>query len=394
LRGGLRPGITELVGESAAGKSQMALQWLIQAQMPPESGGANGASVYLCTEDVPLKRLKQIAQGYSQRYEWAKDFDFLQNIFIESVPELEQFQRAIFEILPRMLSEQEIRLVVIDSLGAVLRTEFEANEMSERAALLFRIGAHLAKLSSQYACPILVVNQVSDAFLPEYMNSSRQPFDSLIGNYTSKNAVRSSGRMCLPTLGVSWAHCINTRLFVTRESRPSLILPMEPVPADDSVDTLPPTKRVRAANSPPKPLVSSICTDLNSTPERVTPAAMGLQTTPDSTHAEVSVISNQNANNDSNSEHGSSSRGSGGVSSGSSDDGAARADGKDCYDQDPVPHVQRSGISTTVVRRQLHVIFSSYLPSTVRAGNEPVTDPCSFIVKQEGVQGLVADEYR
>ena len=121
---------------------------------------------------------------------------------------------------------------------------------------------------------------------------------------------------------------------------------------------------------------------------------MGLQTTPDSTHAEVSVTANQNANNDSNSEHGSSSRGSDGVSAGSSDDGAARADGKDCYDQDPVPHVQRSGISTTVVRRQLHVIFSSYLPSTVRAGNEPVTDPCSFIVKQEGVQGLVADEYR
>jgi len=69
LRGGILPfGITEISGDSSSGKTQLCLQLLLQAQLPLEMGGLNGSAIYLSTEgDVPIKRLKQIAEFYQHR---------------------------------------------------------------------------------------------------------------------------------------------------------------------------------------------------------------------------------------------------------------------------------------------------------------------------------------
>jgi len=63
LQGGVPVGsITELVGESTVGKTQLCLQLLLTAQLPPERGGLGGRSLYIHTEGpAPLVRLADLA---------------------------------------------------------------------------------------------------------------------------------------------------------------------------------------------------------------------------------------------------------------------------------------------------------------------------------------------
>eukprot|EP00041_Stephanoeca_diplocostata_P023036 m.559264 g.559264 ORF g.559264 m.559264 type:complete len:157 (+) comp22204_c0_seq6:262-732(+) len=59
LGGGiLTEGITEIVGESAAAKTQLCLQLSVVVQFAKEHGGLHGSALYICTEDpFPNRRM-------------------------------------------------------------------------------------------------------------------------------------------------------------------------------------------------------------------------------------------------------------------------------------------------------------------------------------------------
>ena len=59
-----------------------------------------------------------------------------------------------------LLNRGAIKLVVIDSIAALCRVEYSFGETSKRANVLRSFGAHLHKLSAQYAIPVVCVNQV------------------------------------------------------------------------------------------------------------------------------------------------------------------------------------------------------------------------------------------
>lgn len=63
LHGGIPGGsLTELVGESTVGKTQLCLQLLLTAQLPESAGGLGGRSLYIHTEGpAPLARLAALA---------------------------------------------------------------------------------------------------------------------------------------------------------------------------------------------------------------------------------------------------------------------------------------------------------------------------------------------
>lgn len=78
-------GITEIVGESGCGKSQICLQLALNVQLPLAQGGLKKSTVYICTEDAfPSKRLVQIAGCYNKEFQ---KNDWLDNIFVEHVPD-------------------------------------------------------------------------------------------------------------------------------------------------------------------------------------------------------------------------------------------------------------------------------------------------------------------
>jgi len=68
LQGGLREGITELVGEAACGKTQLAMQMLLQCQLPKSKGGLAGTALYLAVEELPMTRLRSLADSFKRRH--------------------------------------------------------------------------------------------------------------------------------------------------------------------------------------------------------------------------------------------------------------------------------------------------------------------------------------
>ncbi len=68
LHGGIPGGsVTELVGESTVGKTQLCLQLLLTAQLPESAGGLGGRSMYIHTEgNAPLSRLASLAAGFAE----------------------------------------------------------------------------------------------------------------------------------------------------------------------------------------------------------------------------------------------------------------------------------------------------------------------------------------
>ena len=64
--------------------------------------------------------------------------------------------------IAKLLSKHRLKLIIIDSIAALFRVEFETWELSARAKALATIGKLLHKLSHQYKICILCVNQVRD----------------------------------------------------------------------------------------------------------------------------------------------------------------------------------------------------------------------------------------
>ncbi|KAE8884594.1 hypothetical protein PF005_g6585 [Phytophthora fragariae] len=215
LAGGFRSGIvTEICGEASAGKTQLCLQLLLQCCLPRALGGLQGTACYICTEGVgSVKRLHDLAQVYARRYgavlgvgakrkrgeEAAKltGSDFLDGIFVEQLYTVDDLMDLLQARLPGLLAEQNTKLVVLDSVAAVFRLESTSSvkEAAERSRAMFHLVNCMRILSDQYGVVFVVTNQVTGDFDP-----------------------RSTGNAMRPALGLSWSHCVNQRLMITRQT--------------------------------------------------------------------------------------------------------------------------------------------------------------------------------
>merc|ERR1712137_417366 len=99
--------------------------------------------------------------------------------------------------------DNNIKLIVLDSIAAILRTEYEKHETVERARVMFLISKKLRDFADTYNIPVVVVNQVTDKF-----DTTGKDHFPKIG---TKNQV--------PSLGLSWSKCINTRILIERTSK-------------------------------------------------------------------------------------------------------------------------------------------------------------------------------
>ena len=67
------------------------------------------------------------------------------------------------DTLPKLLSRGNIRLVIIDSIAALFRSEFDFKEAAQRATRLHKFGRQLIRYGSEYNTGFICVNQVSDS---------------------------------------------------------------------------------------------------------------------------------------------------------------------------------------------------------------------------------------
>ncbi|KAG5559654.1 hypothetical protein RHGRI_009248 [Rhododendron griersonianum] len=208
LRGGLPcKSVTELVSESGCGKTQLSLQLLLSAQL---SFSLAASSLYIHSEfPFPLRRLRQLSLSFPTLH------NPLDRIFIRPVHSADQLFDLLLQLdvsLSNQIKTQlPIKLVVIDSIAALFRSEFDntPSDLKRRSSLFFKISSKLKSLANRFGLAVVVTNQVVDFVGPdEGLNGLR------VGNL---GCLYSSGRRVCPALGLSWANCVNSRLFLSRD---------------------------------------------------------------------------------------------------------------------------------------------------------------------------------
>lgn len=114
--------ITEVYGEYRTGKTQLCHTLCVTAQLPVGSGGAAGKVAYIDAEGTfRPDRIRPIAARFGL------DADaVLDNILHARAFTFEQ-QDALLDGLAAKMAEEPIRLVIIDSLTANLRVDYQAS---------------------------------------------------------------------------------------------------------------------------------------------------------------------------------------------------------------------------------------------------------------------------
>ncbi|CAH9098810.1 unnamed protein product [Cuscuta europaea] len=198
--------ITEIVSESGCGKTQISLQLLLTAQLPLSLGGLSASSLYLYSEPpFPLRRLCQLSLSFPAL---ANPLDKILTHPLHSAHHLLDLLPRIDSMLSRPpAASYPIRLVVIDSIAALFRYEFDNKplELKQRSDTFFKISSKLKEQAYKFGLAVVVINQVVDV-----VNAAES---IRIGNSAS---LYTSGRNVSAVLGLSWANCVNTRLFMSK----------------------------------------------------------------------------------------------------------------------------------------------------------------------------------
>jgi DNA repair protein RadA len=157
LKGGIESqAITEFYGEYGSGKSQMCHQLCVNVQLPPEKGGLNGAALYIDTENT--FRTERI-------FEMSKNVGLDPEETIKNIIYAEAFtsdhQMFLLENADKIIKENNIKLIVVDSLTAHFRSEYLGREMlQERQQKLNKHMHMLIRLSRAFNAVAVVTNQV------------------------------------------------------------------------------------------------------------------------------------------------------------------------------------------------------------------------------------------
>ena len=157
LAGGLETQtITEFYGEYGSGKSQLCHQMCVNAQLPTERGGLNGAALYIDTENTfRTERIIQMAQHMNLNPE-----DIIKKIiFAEAYTS--DHQMFLLENADKVIKDNNVRLIVVDSLTAHFRSEYLGREMlAERQQKLNKHMHRLIRLARAFNAVAVVTNQV------------------------------------------------------------------------------------------------------------------------------------------------------------------------------------------------------------------------------------------
>ena len=157
LGGGIETqAITEFVGEFGTGKSQLCMQLCIMAQQPPEKGGLGGKVLFMDTEGTfSPERIHKVAE--------ARGFDpkkVLENIIYARCYNSDH-QMLIADKGFKVVDEEGVRLVIVDSLISHFRGEYVGREsLAERQQKLNRYIHKLLRLAEIYNVAVVVTNQI------------------------------------------------------------------------------------------------------------------------------------------------------------------------------------------------------------------------------------------
>jgi len=118
---------------SAAGKSHLALQFCLRAQLPLDEGGISASSAFLSSESAfPSSRLLQMAESCSSKYLGTNSAIALDNVHLATCESLEDLEHTVSFVVPALVvslrsTSRNLRVLVIDSIAAPIRSDYASS---------------------------------------------------------------------------------------------------------------------------------------------------------------------------------------------------------------------------------------------------------------------------
>jgi len=192
LGGGIETqAITEFYGEYGSGKSQLAHQLCVNVQLPVERGGLEGGALYIDTENTfRIERISQMAEHMGLDPQ-----ETLKRIILAEAYTSDH-QMFLLENADEVIKENNIKLIIIDSLTAHFRSEYIGREsLAERQQKLNQHMHKLIRLARAFNAVAFVTNQVMSS--PDvFFGESVRPIGGHIVAHTSHTRIylRKAGR--------------------------------------------------------------------------------------------------------------------------------------------------------------------------------------------------------
>ncbi len=185
LGGGLETQtITEFYGEYGVGKSILCHQLAVNVQLPEEKGGLNGSALYIDTENT-------FRPEWIVRIATTLKIDPVQaarNI-IYSEAFNSDHQTLLLEKADKVIQDNKIKLIIIDSLTSHFRSEYLGREMlAERQQKLNSHMHRLVRLARAFNACAVVTNQVMSK-PDQFFAMAIEPVGGHIVSHTSHTRV-------------------------------------------------------------------------------------------------------------------------------------------------------------------------------------------------------------
>jgi len=220
--------VWEVVGESAAGKTQLALQLSLLVQIPPEEGGMSGSACYLTTgSKLPTTRLVEIIENHPRL---SPALCSLSDIHTIKTPEIPILVQVLARKLPTLIEElaarhgKPIKLLVIDALNELFHShdKMTGDTLYQRSKSLTEISTLLHSIASTYRVAVLVLNEVVAAIErhsdTDIGDTSDLVYREQVRWFSRAESIPGEGRK-QASLGLVWANQVNTRIMLSRTER-------------------------------------------------------------------------------------------------------------------------------------------------------------------------------
>ncbi|KAK5045023.1 hypothetical protein LTR84_010171 [Exophiala bonariae] len=220
LGGGFRPGhITEIVGESAVGKTQFVLGLLLSVQLAPPRGLGKSA-MYVSTEgNLNTKRLCEILNSHPEYQKLSpSERPSMDRVHTTTTNSLETQENILRYQLPIAVRRYDVGLIVLDSVAANFRAEhgnYTPAALRERASELRQLGKMLRQVAVQSNAVVIVTNQVSDRFDHASAKSTSFLLRSQSSAISSSPAVPGSEAAAVSQLRTETQSLVHQQRFFT-----------------------------------------------------------------------------------------------------------------------------------------------------------------------------------
>lgn len=203
LGGGVSTGkLTEVFGPFKSGKTNLAHTIAVTTQLPKARGGLDSTVAYIDSENTFSKeKVKRIAQ----RFELDPN-DVLSKIYHARIYSSDH-QAQMIAKAETLCKTRGVRLIVVDSLMALMRAEFVGIGMlARRQGVLNNMIHALSRVAETYNCAVLLTNQVATKMMGMFSGD-----DAIGGNIVAHGC---HIRMMFKTKGFSSNNSLKRRAII------------------------------------------------------------------------------------------------------------------------------------------------------------------------------------